>query len=302
MAALNAPPADLEAHGFRTDPAELRFEWRSRLDRIYGPEKTAAIAQLDDDLSRAKEIAKLLSGAPAAPRLSCGFTDDLEAKLRGLPSGEGCCSDFAQSFTALATIFGMSARTVQNSVHGFNEFYDRDRAKWTVIDAEYGFLVRNKAGIPLSGEELRRATVDGSDLALEFFLAPELSKVNRALLVESGYYTSASFNSLTYTWGSNVLERTQFNGRLGWLQSRFADSCRTQCRSRHTTAPSWIHARPRSRRSAHPVLDRICGRASCGGRVGVVDCIVHMRARLRRNRWETRNAVDDDPENAEAAE
>lgn len=84
----------------------------------------------------------------------------------------GYCSDYTQSFNALALAAGLKVRewgfsweTMANG-HAFNEVWDPERGKWLLIDSFVSFYpVDAASGEPLSALEFRAALMDAPGAA-----------------------------------------------------------------------------------------------------------------------------------------
>jgi hypothetical protein len=217
LAYLNAAPNNLPSEGYRFDSPQAIADWRPRLDRIFGAAVVSQVEQAPNDLARARAIVGLLGKRSAASRTGCGFTDDLEQKLELVPRGYGCCSDSGEAFVAIASALGFPAREANNSVHSFNEFFDRDLSKWVFIDAYYGVLAHDARGDLLSASEFRDAVLRRESTSLEFFLPPPVANANEQALNSSSYYSIRGFTTIAYPWSNNVYEASQFDLKYGFL-------------------------------------------------------------------------------------
>jgi hypothetical protein len=94
--------------------------------------------------------------------------NDLLTTYRGIRSGYGYCADFVKVYLALAYAAGLIARQWGFSFDGFGghghtvvEIFDRQRARWLLLDVFNNFHVVDVAtGEPLGALEYREALLD----------------------------------------------------------------------------------------------------------------------------------------------
>src|SRR3546814_14131094 len=99
------------------------------------------------------------------------FQSNTRETYEKIVGGEGgYCSDYTQSFNALALAAGLDVRewgfawADMANGHAFNEIWDPTLQKWVFIDSFVSFYVIDRAsGIPLSSREFRASLRDEPD-------------------------------------------------------------------------------------------------------------------------------------------
>ena len=127
------------------------------------------LAALPDDWSRGIAIARHLVGS--APQLLGGaIQHDLRHTYEAIVQrGDGYCRDFIRTYTAIAHAAGLPMRTRAFSFDGFGghghiwiEIWNRDRARWQLIDVFQNYYYVDGDAEPLSALGLRQALASGS--------------------------------------------------------------------------------------------------------------------------------------------
>jgi len=145
------------------------YRWESRPPPAYFTEVVDRVvpsaAREEPVLATAVGLARHLreTSRPGAP-LQANTRETYEKIVGGKG---GYCSDYTQSFNALALAAGLDVREwgfawedMANG-HAFNEVWDPDLEKWIFIDSFVSFYVVDRAsGIPLSALEFRAALLD----------------------------------------------------------------------------------------------------------------------------------------------
>jgi hypothetical protein len=129
-----------------------------------------AEAQSEPVLATAVRLARhLRENAHRGPPIQANSRETYE-KIRA--GKGGYCSDYTQSFNALALAAGLAVRewgftwADMANGHAFNEVWDPALQKWIFIDSFVSFYVVDRAsGEPLSALEFRDALLDGSEAA-----------------------------------------------------------------------------------------------------------------------------------------
>lgn len=204
-------PAEMVKMGFKTDSEELINRYSHKIlqdiEYINGIDKHNFPSC---DIEKAKHISLLYSKNGGGGCLANNFLID---KIKKLPLGNGfgCCSDHAEVFLALSSVFGLNARTVASSIHVFNEFFDHELHKWIWIDSQFAILARNVRGEYLSLAEIREAYCNEEKVDYEFF-GNEHHLFKDIGPYEYEYYDEkGDFAQIGIKMGNNVFEQDQFN-------------------------------------------------------------------------------------------
>jgi hypothetical protein len=131
--------------------------------------------------------------------------------------GRGYCADFTQVFTALATAAELPVRRWSISFvgfgagHTFNEVYDAERRKWTLVDAFHSlYFIDPASGEPLSVLEVhdRLLALDGpsADVAIRRIVPRRFPFRSETLALD---YYRRGMPQLAMVWGSNSFEYDQ---------------------------------------------------------------------------------------------
>lgn len=133
---------------------------------VFAAEVAAiGVDRIQDDWGKAAAIAgHLLENAQDKERIS----SDLRTTYRMIRGGYGYCADFTDVFLALARAAGLDARMWAFSFDGFgghghavNEYFDRQRGKWVMIDVYKNLRALDAAtGEALGALELREAILE----------------------------------------------------------------------------------------------------------------------------------------------
>lgn len=157
---------------WRPDAVPPDYRWESREAPDYFAEVVARIlppeARQEPALTTALRLARHLretsrQGAPIQSN-----TRETYEKIVG--GQGGYCSDYTQSFNALALAAGLAVREwgfawedMANG-HAFNEIWDPTLQKWIFIDSFVSFYVVDRAsGVPLSALEFRAVLLEEPD-------------------------------------------------------------------------------------------------------------------------------------------
>jgi len=144
----------------------------------------------------------------------CGtYSDNLVENINWLSKddGNGCCSDHAQVFNAIAILNGMYPREVSHRSHTFNEFYDFDRQKWVWIDSQFCLLAKNQDGEYLSLHEIQQEFRSRKKIQWEFFGTPLHKIYGTEPEKVSTYFQASEFDIIKVTMGNNVFEEDYYN-------------------------------------------------------------------------------------------
>lgn len=145
-------------------------------------------------------------------RQVCGtYTDltDLRASL-----DQGCCSDYARIFQALAESLQIPVRTIVTPKHVFSEYWSALTGQWVFVDPWISMRI-SKAGRYLSATELHDATAD-SEVESQF--QPMASDRKFSLQLLGQYYQDpVNFEKLYLRTGRTILEQDAFDHPLRWL-------------------------------------------------------------------------------------
>lgn len=217
---FEAPPEAITANGFRVDPPEAVAAWKRRLRRevpyLSGVEFEAGTTALE-------KVRELVPRFSRNGGCCCGTSRNLLHNVRRLPkgTGEGCCSDHAEVFNALAAVFGVFSREARHSSHTFSEFWDESLGKWVWVDTHYAVYAVDEDARPLSLLELRDRVVDGGRVRFEFIgnqhhrFSSSDPEVRRPFEIK--YDETEDFAELAYTWGNDVFSQDRFGKRLAFL-------------------------------------------------------------------------------------
>jgi hypothetical protein len=113
---------------------------------------------------------------------------------------------------------GLTAREVQNDVHGFADFFSPSRSKWIFIDPQYAILATDEAGAYLSSLEIRQRRMAGHAVHFVFFGATDHAIKSEADPRFQALYRDASrFKRYVLTYGNNVLTEASRSELLAFL-------------------------------------------------------------------------------------
>ncbi len=143
-------------------PADFLVEHRPVDARLQAALERSGALEVSGDWERALALAGFLAGKAKGR----GNIDaDLYTVIDRIFEGYGACSDFTQSYQALAHAAGLFVREWGFSFDGYGghghtliEVYDRQRGKWLMLDVFNNFhAVRAATGEPLGALEFRDA-------------------------------------------------------------------------------------------------------------------------------------------------
>lgn len=192
MVAELGSPADTE---WRPDAVPPAYRWESLPAPDYFVGVVDALlpdeARQEPVLETAVRLARHLRGpSRQGPPIQANSRETYEAIRAGKG---GYCSDYTQSFDALALAAGLDVRewgfTWEDMAngHAFNEVWDPEQEKWIFIDSFVSFYVVDRStGVPLSALEFRDALLEvpGADGIEVVQIVPErfgFTSVERAL-------------------------------------------------------------------------------------------------------------------------
>jgi len=209
---FSSAPDDLLSHDFYTDSPAMIAAWRPRLGAVVS---TAGVANLRDEVDRAKAV--VLSFARSGDNRPI-YRMALPDKVIETQRGSGFCSDYVEIFLALSAVNGLTAREVQNDVHGFADFFSRTRSKWIFVDPQYGILATDEAGTYLSSLELRQRRLTGLSVRFVFFgTADGTIKSEEDPRFRPLYGDASRFKRYVLTYGNNVLTEASRSESVAFL-------------------------------------------------------------------------------------
>jgi hypothetical protein len=210
---LNEPVIGLQSVGFRKESAVAASSFRRSLSDTVLLRALDSISTITGTVARAQAIVRLFPGPKASA--SCGTVNDLAAKIRWVMSGDGCCSDHTEVFTALATMLGIETREIHSSTHTTAGFYAPELHQWVFVDPEYGLMAHDSSGRYLSTLQLRQEILSGR-LPIFERLVQRASPLGYTPL-EALYSDPSVFRRLWLTLGNNVIEADSQYRSLKWL-------------------------------------------------------------------------------------
>lgn len=134
---------------------------------------------------------------------------------------EGCCSDYVQSFIALASLKGMFVRELFTTQHNMVEVYSPDTAKWVWFDPFYSLLAKGPAGELLSAIEVHTYANENKDFYFEYIgqahnLNPQPVRHGRHEWEE--YSLPGWASKLVVVLGNDVFSEDIYYERVGFLK------------------------------------------------------------------------------------
>jgi len=209
---FTSPPDDLVSHEFHIDSPEIVADWRSRL---RGELSFAGVSNFRDEIDRAKAV--VLSFSRSGDNRPI-YRMPLLDKIAETQRGNGFCSDYVEVFLALSEVNGLTAREVQNDVHGFADFFSPSRSKWIFVDPQYAILATDEAGAYLSSLEIRQRRMTGLPVHFVFFGTADRTIKSEADPRFQAFYGDASrFKRYVLTYGNNVLTEASRSESLAFL-------------------------------------------------------------------------------------
>jgi hypothetical protein len=209
---FTSTPGDLVSHDFYTDSPAMIEAWRSRLSGVV-PSVEAASSR--DEIDRVKAVVLSFSkGGGGRPIYRMPLLDKIVEAQRG----SGFCSDYVEIFLALSEVNGLTAREVQNEVHGFADFYSPSRGKWIFVDPQHAILAADGSGAYLSSLEIRQLRAAGLPVHFMFFGTADRAINSEADPRFQALYGDASrFKRYVLTYGNNVLTEASRSEALAFL-------------------------------------------------------------------------------------
>jgi len=209
---FTSSPGGLVGYEFYVDSPAVVAGWRSRLphDLI-----SAGVSTFEDEVERAKAVVLSFSRiGENRPIYRLSLLDKIGETQRG----NGFCSDYVEVFLALSEVNGLTAREVQNNVHGFADFFSPSRLKWIFVDPEYAILATDEAGVYLSSLELRQRRLMGLPVRFVFFGTADGSiKSETDPRFQASYGDASLFKRYVLTYGNNVLTEASRSESLAFL-------------------------------------------------------------------------------------
>lgn len=166
---------------------------------------------LQTDWDRALAISRHLLGSHV-PLSGGGVQTDLRTTYAAIVErGEGYCADFVRAFMAIASAAGMPARAWSFSFDGFGghghvfpEIWDRQAARWRLVDvfSNYSFAVDGRG--PLSAAEFRDVLSRRPDRLQMNLLTPQ-ARSGWTVRAKAIDYYRRGLDEWYLMWGGNVL-------------------------------------------------------------------------------------------------
>jgi hypothetical protein len=205
-------PDALASRDFHTDPTATVAAWRARLP---GKLSAAGTSNFRDEVDLAKAVVLSFSRSNDNRPI---YRMPLLDKITEAQRGNGFCSDYVEIFLALSEVNGLTAREIQNDVHGFADFFSVSRSKWIFIDPQYAILATDEAGAYLSSLEIRQRRMAGHPVHFVFFGATDRAIKSEADPRFQALYGDASrFKRYVLTYGNNVLTEASRSELLAFL-------------------------------------------------------------------------------------
>lgn len=191
-------------------PAGFKWE-RGPVDPFFA--KVAdqlQLASMPDDWHRALAISRHLLGTSARLQGGAVMSDLRGTYRRIVENGEGYCGDFVDVFVAISLAAGMPVRTWAFSFDGFGghghiwpEIWNRELARWQLVDIFNNTYFSGASGTPLSAQQLRQALLGGGEQVQRFRL---YSAVALGMHVEetAWSYYRRGLPEWYMWWGNNV--------------------------------------------------------------------------------------------------
>jgi teichuronic acid biosynthesis glycosyltransferase TuaC len=159
---------DQQHVNFNWTPANVpaSFQWeRGPVDPFFKEvAERLQLASLPDDWERALAISRHLLGSSAKRPDGAVMSDLRETYRRIVTDGDGYCGDFVDVFLAIAVAAGMPVRAWAFSFDGFGghghiwpEIWNRELARWQLVDIFSNAYFTGASDAPLSALELRQA-------------------------------------------------------------------------------------------------------------------------------------------------
>ncbi|MGH8851497.1 MAG: transglutaminase domain-containing protein [Casimicrobiaceae bacterium] len=213
---------------FSWTPAAVPEDFRSERMRaptaIEDAVEAAGVGKLLADWQRALALVQMLV---QHSQHEGGIRADLATTFKGIVAGYGYCADYVRVYLAAARSAGLFCRQWAFSFDGFGghghtvvEIYDRDRARWALLD------VHNNVYAVLTGTE---TPVDALALRSALIADPASIEFRRAAPGRLGFphfdklldYYRRGANEWYLWWGNDVISRERL-GLLRTLSGRLA--------------------------------------------------------------------------------
>jgi hypothetical protein len=212
---LETTPAALLHDGFLHDRPEQIARFRAQLMR--SPHYAHALVAIDaepDEIKKAQLIVQSFSTGGGGAGI---YRLPLLEKMQYTLKGDGCCSDHAEIFLAMASACGLFAREIQNDRHSFASFYSVTRRKWIYIDPLLAVMATDERGNYLSTLEIRDRRLLNQPLRYLFFGKGSGHAKSTDNPVFQGCYGSLDrFRRIAMAFGNNVLSEDKYEQQLGW--------------------------------------------------------------------------------------
>lgn len=174
------------AANFNWTPANVpaSFQWeRGPVDPFFAEvADRLQLASLPGDWERALAISRHLLGSSATLLGGAVMSDLRQTYRRIVADGDGYCGDFVDVFVAIAVAAGMPVRTWAFSFDGFGghghiwpEIWNRELARWQLVDIFSNTYFTGASGTPLSALELRQAMLGGAEQVQRSRLYPAVA-------------------------------------------------------------------------------------------------------------------------------
>lgn len=156
----------------RTIPSDYKLE-AAPAPAVFQEIVAGLLAQAPEGLTAVETAIRLARHLRVNARDGDPIQANTYETYRRLTSGDGgYCSDFTQSFNALALAAGLEVRewgftweTLANG-HAFSEVWEPRLEKWVLIDSHHAFfVVDDDSGAPLSALEFRARVLDRTKTA-----------------------------------------------------------------------------------------------------------------------------------------
>jgi hypothetical protein len=165
---VDGPESDFEWTP-ATRPAGFKLDATAPDPMFVEAVRGLQLDKLPDDWARAVAISQHLLTS-SKPLLGGAIQSDLKTTYRRIVEhGDGYCADFVRVFSALAVTAGIPVRSWAFSFDGFGghghvfpEIWNRQLARWQLVDVFNNYAIVDTAGRPLSAAEFRRALIEST--------------------------------------------------------------------------------------------------------------------------------------------
>lgn len=205
---------DQTSVNFNWTPANVpaSFQWeRGPVDPFFAEiVDRLQLASLPGDWERALAISRHLLGSSAKLKGGPVMSDLRETYRRIVTDGDGYCGDFVDVFLAIAVAAGMPVRAWAFSFDGFGghghiwaEVWNRELARWQLVDVFNNSYFTGASDTPLSAMELRKALLGGGEQVQRSRLYPAGEFGMRVEETAWNYYRRGLPEWYMW-WGNNV--------------------------------------------------------------------------------------------------